>query len=109
MGDMYRYRNATSKVKHVKFFDGFYLCVFFVRGGGSLPRLPRGRWLHPECRESRTGGVVIDATVSKHNIKTKDETIWTSSEGATVQNVRRQQGRRKMHQRILRDWKEVQE
>ena len=43
MGDMYRYPNDTGKLKHAQFVEGFWLCVFFVRGGGLLPRRLRGR------------------------------------------------------------------
>ena len=114
MGDMHRYRDATSKLKTRAVRRRFFVvcaCDSCERET-FLPRLPRGRWLQSTDSPALVELLLMrwdhDATVSKHHIKNKNKTIWTSSEGVMCQNVWRQQRRRKMHKRIPRDGKEIQ-
>ena len=45
MGGMHRYRNETSKLKHVESVP--VVCVFFVRGGCLPPQTSARQRLHP--------------------------------------------------------------
>ena len=56
MGDMYRYRNDTSKLKHVQIVGVFKLCVCVFSWGKEalLPKLMRGR-----CCAQSTDGLAL--------------------------------------------------
>ena len=55
VGDMYRYRNDTSKLRRVQFVEGFLVeCVFRERGGFLTRRL-RGGW----CAQSTDSPALV--------------------------------------------------
>ena len=66
MGDVCKHHNDANKLKHVfNSFEVFLLCVFVGGGGGLSPQTLARQVLHPEFRQSSTGGVVNHAMLPR--------------------------------------------
>ena len=77
MGDRYRYRNDTNKLRHFQVVDVFIDYWVFLERRRSSPQTSARQMLHPEYRGSNTGDASLcaaaaetwnrDPFVSKHN------------------------------------------
>ena len=66
MGDKYRYRNDTDKLRHFQLvLMFFWWSDFFTRGGGLLSRRLRGRCHAPDYRRSGAGDVFVCAAAAQ--------------------------------------------